>query len=271
MDEVTPLPAPDPALARVPPGPPGQPVAGHVGVGAGVGAFFRGWGFLVATPSLWGYALAPVAIAVVVLGAVGSLGVYAGVAAADALVADPASAWATAGLWALRLLFGAVGLLVGFLASLTLAQPLAGFALETLAERQELALGARAVPAQPLATQMLRSLRVTATGLAVSLPVLAALALVTFLVPPAAFVTVPAKFFVAALVAAWDFLDYPFGRRGLGVRARLAWMRDHFAATVAFGATCAALLLVPGVGLLLLPIAATGAARLVASAETPAG
>jgi len=35
------------------------------------------------------------------------------------------------------------------------------------------------------------------------------------------FVTVPLKIFVAALLVAWDFLDYPLSQRGLGLADRL--------------------------------------------------
>ena len=64
---------------------------------------------------------------------------------------------------------------------------------------------------------MWRSLQVTFTALLVGLPILAVLALVTFLAPPAAVVTIPLKFIGSALMIAWDFLDYPLSARGTTV------------------------------------------------------
>ena len=85
----------------------------------------------------------------------------------------------------------------------------------------QLALGGRPWPDQPLLASALRSLRVTLTALAVSLPLLALLALITFVFPPASVVTIPLKFIVTGLAVAYDFLDYPLGLRGAGVRSRV--------------------------------------------------
>ena len=101
----------------------------------------------------------------------------------------------------------------------------------------------------------------------VGLPILGLLALITALAPPAAAVTVPLKFYVTALLVAWDFLDYPLGQRGLGVRQRLSWIGAHVVAVSVFGMASAAVLLIPGVGLLMLPFGVAGATRLVHAAE----
>jgi CysZ protein len=166
-------------------------------------------------------------------------------------------------MWALRVLFWIVGLLIALVVAFSLAQPLSGFALEAIARRQEQALGGRTWPDQPFLAGALRSLRVSLTALALGLPVLALLALITFVAPPASVVTIPLKFLVTGLMAAYDFIDYPFSVRGAGVRERLAFMRANLSAVLGFGVAVALILLVPGAGLFLLPFGVAGATRLV--------
>ena len=61
---------------------------------------------------------------------------------ATAIIAG-ASAWAKAGQWLLEILLGSVALLAAVLFGFAFAQPLSGFALESISEKQEVALGAR--------------------------------------------------------------------------------------------------------------------------------
>jgi len=110
-------------------------------------------------------------------------------------------------------------------------------------------------------------LRVSLAALFVSLPILAVLGIITILVPPLSIITVPLKFIVAGLTAAYDFIDYPLSLRGSGVRSRLGFMREHFWAVMGFGIAAALLLLIPGFGLFLLPFGVAGATRMVASAD----
>jgi CysZ protein len=84
-------------------------------------------------------------------------------------------------------------------------------------------------------------------------------------------VTVPLKFVVSALLIAWDLLDYPLSRRGLGVGARIAWLRRNLGATLGFGLAAAFLLVVPCAGLLVLPFGVAGAARLALEVERATG
>jgi CysZ protein len=238
----------------------------RIGFVDGVGAFFGGLGFVVGRPSTWGWALVPVLVASVLFLVLGGLAIWGGTHLADQVAAG-GSAWHEVGQWALRIVFWALGAVLAFLVAISLAQPLSGFALDAIVRRQELALGGSAWPEQPAVASAVRSLRVTLTALALSLPVLGALALVTFLVPPASVLTIPLKFVVTGLAVAYDFLDYPLGLRGAGVRSRMGFIRDNFAAVVGFGVSAALVLLVPGVGLLVLPFGVAGAARLVMLAE----
>lgn len=234
----------------------------------GVLSFVGGLGFIVGRPSMWGWALVPMLVATVLFVAFGALAIWGGTELARQLLWDPGDgAWTTAAIWALRVVLWAVGIVVSFLLSASLAQPASGFALDAITRRQELALGGRDWPDQPLLPSTLRSLRVALTALAVSLPILALLTAITLLFPPAGVVTVPLKFLVTGLAVAYDFLDYPLGLRGAGVRARAAFVREHFTAVLGFGVAAALLLLVPGVGLLLLPAGVAGAARMVVAAD----
>ena len=234
-----------------------------LGFFSGVRAIFGGLGFIVTTPSTWGWSLIPMTVATVLFGGTSALGIWGGSALALRIVGDPSSAWGAAGIWALKLLFWAVGLVIAFVVAMSLAQPLSGFALDAIARKQELARGGRVWPDQPLVAGALRSLRVTLTALAFGLPVLGLLALITFLFPPAGVVTIPLKFVVTGLLVAYDLLDYPLSQRGHSVAARLAFMRRNFMAVLGFGVATGALLLIPGVGLLVLPFGVAGATRLV--------
>lgn len=239
-----------------------------LGFFAGMRAFFGGIGFVVSRPSVWGWALVPVIAATGIFVALGALAIWGGAELAEKIV-DPSStsAAATAGIWVIKILAWLVGLVVAFIVAISLAQPLSGFALDAIARKQELALGGRTWPDQPALPSALRSLRVTLTALAVSLPLLAVLALITLVAPPASVVTVPLKFLVTGLTIAYDFIDYPIGLRGGGVSERAAFMKRNFWAVLGFGVAAAAVLLIPGVGLLLLPFGVAGATRLVVAGE----
>jgi CysZ protein len=245
------------------------PARAAVGFFAGVRALFGGVGFVVTTPSSWGWAMIPVAVGGLLFAGAAALAFWGGDALAAHLLGSGDRGWSTVGAWAIRILVWVVGGVLAFVLAMSLAQPLSGFALEALARKQELALGGRAWPEQPWLAGALRSLKVTLTALAVGAPLLGLLALITVLIPPAAVITVPLKFLVAGLLAAYDLLDYPLSLRGRGVRDRLAFIRENFAAVLGFGVATAALLLVPGLGLLLLPFGAAGATRLVVERDGP--
>jgi CysZ protein len=219
---------------------------------------------------MWGWAAVPAFVATFLFVGLGGLLIWQADALALRLLGAAGSAWASAGLWLLRVVFGLVGLIVSFLLATTLAQPLSGFALDTIARRQEVALGGRQWPDQPFLASAVRSLRVAFTALAITVPVLLLLSVVTFLFPPASVVTIPLKLLVTGLAVAFDFLDYPLSLRGEGVRARLGFIRRHLSGVVGFGVAGALVLLVPGVGLLLLPFGVAGASRLVAAADKAA-
>ncbi|GAC1544319.1 MAG: hypothetical protein NVS3B10_08470 [Polyangiales bacterium] len=228
-----------------------------LGFFAGVRALLGGIAFVVTTPSAWGWAMIPVLVAGLLFAGGAAVAVWGGNQLSEYLV--------------LRILFWAIGLVVAFVLAISLAQPLSGFALDALARKQELALGGRTWPSQPLVTGALRSLRVSLTALAIGLPILTVLASVTFVFPPAGVVTVPLKFVVTGVLAAYDLLDYPLSQRGQSVADRLLFIRGNFPAVLGFAVATAALLLIPGVGLFLLPFGVAGATRMVVAARLDHG
>jgi CysZ protein len=231
----------------------------------------RGVAFVVRKPAAWRWAIVPAVLAALIFSAMGLGAVnIAFRLARHALSSPEATAWTDVATWLLGLALAAAGLLVSLLVALALAQPLSGFALEEIARLQGLDLGSPPPPAIAPSRAFFRALAVGLTALAISLPLVAGLTLVTLFVPPASCVTLPLKFFVTSLALAYDLLDYPLSLQGVSVRHRLAFMREHFMAVLGFGLTAAVLLFVPGLSLLLLPFAVAGATRLVVTASSQA-
>lgn len=236
-----------------------------LGAAFGAGAVFRGIGFIAARPSLWGYAMVPIVVCAVLATALGGLGIWATGAMLEGR--GSGEGLEAVGLVVARVVLGLVAVLVAFVVAAALAQPLSGPALDALSRRQEKELGGEPREGPPFFAGLAASLKVTLFGLMVGLPALFSLAALGFFVPPLVVVTVPLKLVVVGLLAAWDFLDYPLSLRGMRTRARVAFFVDHFGAVLGFGLAAAILLLVPGLGLVLLPAGVVGGTRLVLAAE----
>lgn len=236
-----------------------------VGFFQGVAALFRGIAFICGKPRNWGYASVPAIVAVVLVTAFGALGVFTVEHFLGPFIASQESSWAVVGGWALRIVLWLVSLLLAALLGSSLAQPLSGFALDELSRRREASLHAHAWP--ETTGNFARSLRVTFSGLFFGIAIIGGLTVLSLFVPPLAVVTVPLKFYAGALVIAWDLLDYPLAFRGMGVRDRLRFFGRNFGAVSGLGLACGGLLLIPGLGLLLLPIGVAAATDLVVRAE----
>jgi uncharacterized protein involved in cysteine biosynthesis len=87
--------------------------------------------------------------------------------------------------------------------------------------------------------------------------------LVGALVPGAIVVTLPAGLLLTSLLVAWGLFDYPLTLRGFGFRARLDLLAQNFGAVLGFGAAFALVFWLPCVGVMLLPVGAIAATRLV--------
>jgi CysZ protein len=235
---------------------------GSIGALGGVRAFVGGIGFVLGTPSVWGWSLVPAGFMALFSLATCGLSWWGSWEAARALVGD-----ANAGTWAVAILLGVFGAMLAVLVALTLAQPCAGFALEAICRAQERALVGRASAPLPFWPSLRRNLKVVTATLVVGGGVTAVLFVVEFLVPPAAVVTVPLKVLVGGWLMAWNFLDYPLGLRGVGVRGGVRWVGRHAVEVTVFGLAWWSLVLFPGAVLFLLPMGVAGAARLVAEAD----
>ena len=237
------------------------------GFGAGVGSLFSGLKFVTSNPSVWPYAIVPVIFVVVITLAIG----LAGAGFLPKLVVPMLGAWAHKGHGALgivvKVVVTALSFVIGGVLGFALSQPLSGPALEKIVRKVEGTLGVPSWPATSLAQDIWRSLEGLLLTTALSLPIFALLFLIEFVFPPAAIVTVPLKIALTGLVLAWDLCDYPLSIRGMAIGARVALLRRHLPAVFGFGLGLALLSLIPCALLLVLPIGAAGATRLVVRLE----
>lgn len=237
------------------------------GIAGGFKAFLGGIGFILTHPSVWIYALVPITMMFVLTLFFFGLGIWGTGYLNDWLFGEPEGTWGRIGIWIMKGTMYLAAFLVAVLLALGLAQPLSGFALEAIAHAQEHALTGRKSPKPSFLASLLGSVKVVLITSLAGSSILVALFVVDLIFPPVAIVTVPLKFLVCAWLLAWDFLDYPLGIRGLGFRARLQLVTRNFGAFSAFGIAWAALVFVPGIVLLLLPMGVAGATRLVLDAE----
>lgn len=234
----------------------------------GLEAFTGGIGFVIATPRVWGYALVPVGMLLVLACGLLGLGVWGSHHVSSSLVGPEPGVWGQIGYWGLMTAFVMVGFLAAVLLALTLAQPLSGFALEAIAHAQEFALTGTATPKASFLAALLSTTISVVVALLVGGSLLAILFLVSFFFPPAAVVTVPLKVLVCGWMLAWDFIDYPLAMRGVGLEGRFAWVSRNFGAFTVFGVLWALLVVVPGVVLIILPMGVAGATRLVVADDS---
>lgn len=237
------------------------------GAAGGLRAFAGGIGFIIGTPAVWGYALVPVAMVLLLSCGLGVLGVWGALRLAAVVGPEANGILSQFGLFLLKCVFVAAGLLLAFLLALGLAQPFSSFALFAIVDAQERALTGKTTPRPELADSMARTLWMTLLALVVCVPILALLFFTSLVFPPAAVVTVPLKFLLCAWLLAWNFLDYPLSLRQMGVTATLGWMGRHLGAVTAFGIAWTLLLVVPGVLFLFLPMGVAGATRLVVESD----
>jgi CysZ protein len=229
----------------------------------GLEAFLGGIGFVIATPRVWGHALVPVGM--LVLLSCGLFGAaYWGSHHLSSWLIDPGpGVWGRIAYWGLRIAFIAIGFFAAVLLALGLAQPLSGFALESIAHAQEIALIGTAAPRASFVAALVSTTTAVVVALLIGGPLLAILFLIGFFFPPATVVTVPLKVLVCGWMLAWDFIDYPLAMHGVGLVERFAWVGRNFGAFTLFGVLWALLIVVPGVVLLVLPMGVAGATRLV--------
>jgi uncharacterized protein involved in cysteine biosynthesis len=237
----------------------GAPINGLT-VLAGARAFAGGIGFVFTTPSVWPYAVVPMAMLFFLVIGLSVAGVWAVIRAIDFPSAGVGS-------WLVHILLSLVAVLMAALLAFCLAQPFSAFALNAIAVAQEQELtGCR--PDRPgVLTALLHSLVATFVLLLLGCPALLSLFAASLVCHPLLMVTVPLKFLVLGWLLAWNFLDYPFSLHGRGLTVRFQWVVRHFGAFTSFGLLWAILMVVPGIILVFLPMAVAGATRLVVAGE----
>jgi CysZ protein len=238
-----------------------------IGLLSGMEAFGRGIGFVAGTPRVWGYALVPMTMLIVLFCGLMGLALWGSHHLSTALIGEELGAWGKIGWWSLTLFLDVVGLVLALLLALSLAQPLSGFALESIAHAQEIALNGYAAPKTSFFANLFSTAKAVLMALLIGGTLLILLFLISFFFPPAAIVTVPLKLIVCGWMLAWDFLDYPLAMRGVGLEARFAWVGRNFSAFTLFGLLWAAVIIVPGMVLLVLPMGVAGATQLVVADE----
>jgi CysZ protein len=236
-----------------------------LGLFDGFSAFTGGIGFVLTKPSVWPYAAVPALMALLLTVVLSCLGVWGAVSLPESWFGE--GGWASAGWWTATIVAVAMALMLSTLVGLVLAQPLSGWALEAITVRQEESLTGRRPDGPSLLQATWVSLRCAVFSIVFGGTVLGGLLLIGILIPPALVVTVPLKFLVIGWMVAWDFLDYPLGLRGLGIRRRAVWAAENWWAFTAFGLSWALTLPIPFAVLLVLPMGVAGAARLVVAAE----
>ena len=233
----------------------------------GIGAFFGGVGFILTTPAAWGYAAVPVAMALVLMSGFLYLGWHAAVRLSDWLTGQ-AGGFASATGGGVTVVLIVISVVLSALAALALAQPLSGWALEAISRQQERKLTGACPPEPSFFRSLWIGVRCSLFIVGIGGTTTLILFTIGLVFPPAVVVTVPLKFLQVAWILAWDLVDYPLGLRGYGIRRRMGWALSNFGAFTMFGAAWAAVLVVPGVFLFILPMGVAGATRLVVASET---
>jgi CysZ protein len=232
-----------------------------MGLFRGFAAFFFGVGFIVGTPRVWPRAAVPVVTAVALWAGLGALGVWGALRLAHRMVES------SIGAGALSVLFAVPAALVALLLALALAQPLSGWALDSIVREQRSALALPPLREGGRVKAILSSLGAGVAAFAAGVLLIGGLTVIGALAPAALPVTVPLKVVVGALLVAWNLVDYPLAILGFGMRERVRWFVRYGGSMLGFGLAAIAFITLPGIGLLALPCGVAGAARLVRASD----
>jgi len=229
----------------------------------GVGALLAGTWFLAARPRAWPVAAVPVAIAALLSVAALWLSFdWAGPWLSELVFGEAASGWASFAKGALRWLGSALAAYLSVLVALALTPALSAPALEHLVRLQEEALGAPDRPRRGFWFELRCELEAQAVALAILVPLALLLWVLGLALPPLLPLTALANGVLVSFAVAWNLLGYPLTLRGVRARERTRLMLRHAPAVLGFGAAFAAVSLVPGAALLILPAGVVGATRL---------
>jgi CysZ protein len=226
---------------------------------AGLRYPLRALGIINRNRRLWKFVTIPILVNIVA-GAILYLGVLLPLLGAlDARIPDEGSALAAALLWALRVATAlTLGVGIGFVLvrfGVVLGAPWYG----QLSEELEGMLTGRPSPAKPLSAREVvydiwRALQFEGKKLLLVLSIWLP-SLLLLLIPVAgSLLYAAAGFALGATVSCLDFFDGPLERRRLGFRQKLALVRSLLPASASFGLVAFALVSIPLVNLLAIPL-----------------
>ncbi len=164
--------------------------------------------------------------------------------------------------WSIAWMTPFVGVALGTLA---VVQPLSAFVLDVIA--REHLVTQRVWEFDHWSDSLFRSAETTVSSLLVALPIIFGLSRAALLYPAAWQLTTLLALVVAGLALAWNFIDYPLRERELGPLKRVAFLWQHFDAMLGFGLASAVFMMVPVLGLLVLPVGVVGGARLIVACD----
>lgn len=216
-------------------------------------------------PGLWPLAFTPT-LTIIVLGALSTAGaskVYDALMQRFAHSIHGDSTLGQAELWLIRVLVIALLLLLALLLLTIITPPLCAPWMDRLVIKVD----QRKLPEEPFATSAWRAIRVTLVGAFVFAIPQIAMWLLSVLISPLAWLFAAFGFAISALSLAYDAFDWPLARRGLGVRARILWMQQHWVAVMGLGFGVSLIALVPGLSIVLLPAIVVGATSIVNQCE----
>ena len=249
----------------------------------GAAALPQAIGFVLARPSLWPLVLAPSLVTLVVVLVAGEEALRWGAGFLHQHIAHAHGLLSALVMIALFVFVGAVAYLAFLVVGVVAAAPFAG----PLSKRTERLVRGEAPAEQPsqasarpairqsqemleevgLLRDLVTSLVHVILQLIVYLSVTGTLLVAHFLMPPLAPVTVALGLVATALFLAWDAWDPPLSRRGAGFARKWGYVARHLPEALGFGGVVALLLAVPGLGLIVPPVAAVAGTRLYLGLE----
>jgi uncharacterized protein involved in cysteine biosynthesis len=243
-------------------------LSGSKGFWRAMSAPYRGIWTIASRIDLWPLAIMPTVLFVATLAAMGSTAarVYHAIMAPFAALSTQGAVGA-AGLWLTKALV-VVGLAVVVLAISTVIVPAVS---APFMDKIAMRVDERRLEEPPLLVGAWRAIRVTLAGTVMfGLPQIV-MALLGLAISPLSWLFGGLAWLLSALALAYDALDWPLARRGLGVRARLHWMGEHKRYVAGLGLGVWVLSIVPGLAMVLLAGIVAGGVALVNRIEAVEG
>lgn len=235
------------------------------GLALGVASLFIAFKRLASSPTLWPYAALPsitlfgVMTLVLVFGATPLINE----ALTRSGMANLDSWYGQAGELALVSVLWLTSALVAVWLALVVTPPMCAPALEHLVRAEERVLGAPARAKLSVLSELRCGVQAQLLGLGFTLGSWLILTTLNVLMPALVVVTFPLKVVVVALGLAWSLLDYPLTLRGIGASRRVRLFASQPLAVLGFGLPFALLFWFPCTSILLLPVGAMAATRVV--------